>query len=108
MEIWLKIEFAPWFTGFSSPPDEDGDGFPEIYGRVAADAIGPTAAIVKFIRTEYEGRVLTPAEVKAWAGIPVHHRLAGVVWLGHRREGAADAEVGRRRRPVPTRVVGAP
>jgi alginate O-acetyltransferase complex protein AlgJ len=71
VEIWLKIEFAPWFTGFSSPPDEDADGFPEIYGRVADDAIGPTEDIVKLIRTEYEGRVLTPTEVKAWA-----HQLA--------------------------------
>ncbi len=71
VEIWVKIEFAPWFTGFSSPPDEDGDGFPEIYGRVADDAIGPSGDMVKFIRTEYEGRILTPAEVKAWA-----HQLA--------------------------------
>ena len=71
VEIWLKIEFAPWFTGFSSPPDEDGDGFPEIYGRVADEAIGPSGDIVKFIRAEYEGHVLTPAEVKAWA-----HKLA--------------------------------
>lgn len=71
VEVWLKIEFAPWFTGFSSPPDEDGDGFPEIYGRVADGVIGPTQDIVQFIRGEYEGRVLTPAEVKAWA-----HQLA--------------------------------
>ncbi|MGB8297896.1 MAG: hypothetical protein WCG85_20940, partial [Polyangia bacterium] len=71
VEIWIKIEFAPWFTGFSSSPDEDGDGFPEIYGRVADSALGPARDIVKFIRTEYEGRVFTPAEVKAWA-----HQLA--------------------------------
>jgi len=71
VEIWIKIEFAPWFTSFSLPPDEDGDGFPEIYGRVADSALGPTQDIFKFIRTEYEGRVFTPAEVKAWA-----HQLA--------------------------------
>ena len=71
VEIWIKIEFAPWFTGFFAPPDEDGDGFPEIYGRVADSAIGPTQDIAKFIRTEYESRVFTPAEVKAWA-----HQLA--------------------------------
>ncbi len=71
VEMWLKIELAPWFTGFPSPPDEDGDGFPEIYGRVADSAIGPTQDIVKFVRSEYEGRVFTPAEVKAWA-----HQLA--------------------------------
>jgi hypothetical protein len=71
VEIWIKIEFAPWFTGFSSLPDEDGDGFPEIYGRVAESVLGPAQDIAKFIRAEYEGRVFTPAEVKAWA-----HQLA--------------------------------
>jgi alginate O-acetyltransferase complex protein AlgJ len=71
VEMWLKIELAPWFTGFPSPPDEDGDGFPEIYGRVADSAIGPTQDIVRFVRSEYEGRVFAPAEVKAWA-----HQLA--------------------------------
>jgi alginate O-acetyltransferase complex protein AlgJ len=71
VEIWLKVEFAPWFTAFASPPDEDGDGFAEIYGLVAADALGPSKDIVEFIRSDYEGRVFTPAEVKAWA-----HQLA--------------------------------
>jgi hypothetical protein len=114
VEIWLKIEFAPWFTGFSSPPDEDGDGFPEIYGRVAADAIGPTAAIVKFIRTEYEGRVLTPAEVKAWA-----HQLASywypsyntdlvtapAAWPAADTEASVRAELGKLSFPAPTIVM---
>ena len=99
VEIWLKIEFAPWFIGFSSPPDEDGDGFPEIYGRVADDAIGPSEDIVKFIRTEYEGRVLTPAEVKAWA-----HKLASYWYPSYNTDlvaapaawPAADTEAGVR------------
>jgi hypothetical protein len=71
VEIWIKIDFAPWFTGFASPPDEDGDGYPEIYGRVAADAIGATDDIATFVRAEYEARQLSPAEIKAWA-----HQLA--------------------------------
>jgi alginate O-acetyltransferase complex protein AlgJ len=71
VEIWIKVEFAPWFAGFSSSPDEDGDGFAEIYGRVADSVLGPTQDIARFVRTEYEGRVFTPAEVKAWA-----HQLA--------------------------------
>jgi alginate O-acetyltransferase complex protein AlgJ len=70
-EIWIKIEMAPWFTGFSSMPDEDGDGVPELYGRVAADELGDPQDIVRFVRTEYEGRVLSTAEVKGWA-----HQLA--------------------------------
>jgi alginate O-acetyltransferase complex protein AlgJ len=71
VEIWIKIEFAPWFTAFAAPSDEDGDGFAEIYGHVAADALGPTRDIAEFIRNDYEGRVFTAAEVKAWA-----HQLA--------------------------------
>ena len=71
VEIWIKVEFAPWFGGFASPSDEDGDGFAEIYGRVAADALGPAHDLVEFIRNDYEGRVFSAAEVKAWA-----HQLA--------------------------------
>jgi hypothetical protein len=70
-ELWLKIELAPWFRAFSGLPDEDGDGVPEIYGRVSTEAIGDTSAIARFVRDEYEGRVLTPAEVAGWA-----HQLA--------------------------------
>jgi len=71
VELWIRVELAPWFTGFSDRPDEDGDGVPEIYGRVPAAEIGDPAAIVAFIRDEYEGRALTPAEVQGWA-----HQLA--------------------------------
>ena len=70
-EIWIKVEFAPWFAGFSSAPDEDGDGFAEIYGLVADSALGSAQDIVKFIRNDYEGRILTTTEIKAWA-----HQLA--------------------------------
>ena len=114
VEIWIKIEFAPWFTGFSSPPDEDGDGFPEIYGRVADNVLGPTQDIVKFIRTEYEGRVLAPAEVKAWA-----HQLASywypsyntdlvatpAAWPASDTEPAIRQELGSLSFPAPTVVM---
>jgi hypothetical protein len=70
-ELWVKIELAPWFNAFSSIPDEDGDGVPEIYGRIASDELGNPGDIARFIRTEYEGRVLSTAEVKGWA-----HQLA--------------------------------
>ena len=71
VELWIQIEFAPWFQGFSGMPDDDGDGFPNIYGRIDGAALGDPAAITAFLRTEYEGHVLTPAEVKGWA-----HQLA--------------------------------
>ena len=33
-ELWAKVEFQPWFKAFANSPDQDGDGFPEVYGRV--------------------------------------------------------------------------
>jgi hypothetical protein len=113
-EIWLKIEFAPWFQGFPSPPDEDGDGVAEIYGRVADSAIGPTGEMVKFIRSDYEGRAFTPAEVKAWA-----HQLASYwypsyntdlvpvtdTWPTSDTEAAVRAELGNATFPAPAVVM---
>jgi len=114
VEIWIKIEFAPWFAGFLSPPDEDGDGFAEIYGRVADSALGPTQDIAKFIRTEYEGRVLTQAEVKSWA-----HQLASywypsyntdlvavpAAWPAEDTEPAIRQELGDQSFPAPAVVM---
>lgn len=71
VELWIRVELAPWFSGFSDLPDEDGDGVPEIYGRVPAAEIGDVAPMLAFIRDEYEGLPLTPSEVQGWA-----HQLA--------------------------------
>ncbi|HET6149222.1 MAG TPA: hypothetical protein VFH68_16915 [Polyangia bacterium] len=76
IEYWIKVELAPWFQGFSAMPDEDGDGFPEIYARVAdpapgAESAAAAAALRAFIEDDYAGRELSPAEVKAWG-----HQLA--------------------------------
>jgi len=70
-ELWVEVEFAPWFKGFSGMPDDDGDGFPNVYGRASAQVLGDTTALASFIRDEYEGKVLSPTEVKGWA-----HQLA--------------------------------
>lgn len=64
-ELWVKVEFQPWFQGFSGLSDEDGDGYPELYGRVRPDLVSADA--VKLIREDYAGKPLSPAEVKAWA-----------------------------------------
>jgi alginate O-acetyltransferase complex protein AlgJ len=88
IEVWVKIEFAPWFRAFSDLPDEDRDGVPEIYGRIAPDALGDATAIARFIRDEYEGRVLTPAEVAGWA-----HRLASY-WYPSYNTDLVDARAG--------------
>ena len=64
-EVWVKIEFQPWFTGFKGTPDQDGDGFPEIYGRVRNDLIKP--GLYEFLQREYIDKELSPAEIKGWA-----------------------------------------
>jgi hypothetical protein len=64
-ELIVKIEFEPWFRGLGTLPDQDGDGYPEIYGRVKPR---PTdAAVVEAIDGEYRTKELTPAELKVWA-----------------------------------------
>jgi SGNH hydrolase-like domain, acetyltransferase AlgX len=71
-EFWMKVEFAPWFKSFGALPDDDGDGFGAVYGRVPADALGPsTGPLVQFIHDEYAGHVLSATEVTGWA-----HQLA--------------------------------
>ncbi len=98
-ELWVKIELAPWFHDFSGLPDEDGDGFPEIYGRVAAEALGDPTAIAHFVRDEYEGRVLTPAEVAKWA-----HQLASYWYPSYNTDLWTRGRAGPRPTPSPTSV----
>ena len=28
VELWVRVEFQPWWKGFSDLPDEDGEGIP--------------------------------------------------------------------------------
>jgi len=64
-ELWAKVEFQPWFKPFAGSADQDGDGFPELYGRVAAKAVNP--ALVAAIQKDYVEPLLSQSEVKAWA-----------------------------------------
>jgi hypothetical protein len=66
-ELWLKIELWPWFAAatFRDAPDQDGDGVPELYGRVKAGLVALDAAAT--LRGDYSTRPLTPPEVKLWA-----------------------------------------
>ena len=69
IELWVKVEFAAWWHGFADLPAEDGDGFPEIYGRAKPDSLSADA--VAKIKSDYAGKVLDRAEVASWA-----HKLA--------------------------------
>jgi hypothetical protein len=64
-ELWAKVEFEPWFKPFAGSADQDGDGFPELYGRVASKAFSP--ALADAIRDDYQLPVLGAPEIKAWA-----------------------------------------
>ena len=65
VEVWAKVEFQPWFKPFAGSADQDGDGFPELYGRVAPSTATP--ALVAAIQQDYVQPVLSPSEIKAWA-----------------------------------------
>lgn len=88
VEVWIKIEFAPWFHAFAALPDEDGDGFPELYGRADPKTLGDATAIARFIHDDYEGRLLSPAEVAGWA-----HQLASY-WYPSYNTDLVDARQG--------------
>lgn len=114
-EIWVQIEFAPWFDGFAGIPDADGDGHGELYGRIPRAALGNDVnALVAFVRDEYRGRTLSAAEVKGWA-----HQLAsywypsfntdlvtpGSEWPDADTEPEVVAELGKQRFATPTVVM---
>lgn len=64
-ELWVKIEFAPWFELLGELPDQDRDGFPEVYGRARSDRLRPE--IIAAITTDYAGHVFDAGQVRAWA-----------------------------------------
>ncbi|HEX4337633.1 MAG TPA: hypothetical protein VH062_17085 [Polyangiaceae bacterium] len=100
-EIWVKIEFAPWFTPFKGLADQDGDGFPEVYGKLRADH-APAAAVEAWAG-DYATRSLAPAEVKTWANelssywYPSFNTdlvVAGAVWPDEHTEADIRQELG--------------
>lgn len=63
--LWVEIEFRPWVRLFQDMPDPDGDGRAELFARLDTGSLDPS--VFARIRDDYAGRVLEPAEVRAWA-----------------------------------------
>jgi len=113
-EIWVKIEFVPWFHAFRDLPDQDGDGFPEIYGRVRADIGAGAAAAIEVLGRDYMEHVLTGAEIKAWANqlssywYPSFNTdliAPGAQWPDERTEADIKRELGGHVFPAPAVVL---
>jgi hypothetical protein len=64
-ELWAKIEFQPWFSALGQLPDQDGDGFPEVYARAKSVRLTPAAQAL--VVDDYAGKALDQGEIKAWA-----------------------------------------
>ena len=111
-ELWAKVEVQPWLTPFAGLPDQDRDGFPELYGRVSPAIT--TAALLDAIRKDYVAPVLSPAEVKAWANqlssywYPSFNTdlvAAGAKWPDEQVEPNIKQELGGREFEQPTIVL---
>jgi hypothetical protein len=112
VELWAKVEFQPWFTPFAEASDQDGDGFPEVYGRVAASVVTP--ALIEAIQKIYVEPVLTPDEVKGWANqlssywypsFNTDLMPAGATWPDEQTEANIKQELGGKTFTAPTIVL---
>jgi alginate O-acetyltransferase complex protein AlgJ len=64
-DVWVRIEFQEWARLFMNMPDEDGDGFCEIYARLKPELVAPE--VLAYISETYAGQLLDRQGVKAWA-----------------------------------------
>jgi hypothetical protein len=65
-EIWVRLEFQPWMKShLSGIADRDGDGFPDVWARLAAQELDPR--MVAELRGGYSTNVLTRSEAVQWA-----------------------------------------
>lgn len=111
-ELWAKVEFQPWFGAFKNAADQDGDGFPELYGRVVSSAAAPN--LVSAIQKDYVDPLLSPAEVKGWANQLSSYWYpsfntdlvpAGPSWPDEHTEPDIERELGGRAFSSPTFVL---
>lgn len=112
-ELWVKVEFRPEVTWIPAG-DEDGDGYREIYGRLAVDPLADE--LREIIETDYCGRLLTAEEVadyfyalcSEWYPSLQTYLLEGEEarpWPNAETDPTAAAEVGGYTITAPTAVI---
>ncbi|HEY2733763.1 MAG TPA: hypothetical protein VGI70_07245, partial [Polyangiales bacterium] len=110
-ELWVKVEFAPWFKGLGALPDQDGDGVPEIYARASS---APSEAVLDSIQSDYASMRFGPAELKAWANqlssywypsFNTDLAAAGASWPDEHTESEIKRELGGRTFAAPSVVL---
>ncbi|MGI5817124.1 MAG: alginate O-acetyltransferase AlgX-related protein [Armatimonadota bacterium] len=62
-QLWVRVGFRPEMTSIPAT-DEDGDGYPEIYARLAVDPLAPE--LLELIVDDYCGRPLTADEIESY------------------------------------------
>jgi hypothetical protein len=67
--LFVKIEFKPWVKFLDNIPDEDRDGFREIYGRLDLSNVdsAPLAKALEWISSDYTRTVFTKEQTLDWA-----------------------------------------
>lgn len=70
-ELWVRIDFMPWVKFVDGVTDNDGDGFIEIYGRLALEKLAAekVQAAFKWIAEDYCVRTLNRQEVRDWINV---------------------------------------
>jgi len=86
-EIWVKVEFESYVRFLEGVDDEDGDGYPEIYGRIDKSNYSPE--LLAHLRSDYLATVLTPDEVNDY-----FHQLSSD-WYGALKTETLDMEANR-------------
>lgn len=68
-ELWVKIEFKPWVTFLDGIPDQDNDGFREMFGKLNLSLCDPALlkTAIDLIRSDYSREVLIKEQVIDWA-----------------------------------------
>ena len=63
-EMWARVEFKPWVKFLSGVGDEDGDGYPEIYGRFRAGVF--RGELVEPLVSDYMTTLLDRKAMAKW------------------------------------------